>query len=191
MSETTQKETPAERKRRIRALERAAHDAARAKAAEQAARRRETRKAPTTLFGTTGEGRTRLTAVLDALDFVACEDRDGWIRLAVWHGRCEQVGIARSQAAAERRWSRMLRNMRRHGIDYYCYAAGLEDGGDGVGSTGMNQKNPGAWIPWERTAIRLTPDGEDRLRALVNALDAWLVARAGAGELAGLPGGDE
>jgi len=197
VSSETKKETPAERKRRLRAMERAANDAATLRALEHAkarearrkqnadylARRREVSKAPSVLFGGHGEGRSRLGAVLDALDFVACEDRDGWIRLATWAGRLENAGISRTPATAERLWSRKIRRLRAHGIEVVALATSTADGGDGAGSTGMNQKDMGAWIQWERTAIRLTPEGEDRLRALVAALDAWLVARADAGEL--------
>ena len=146
-------------------------------------RKQAVRACPSALFNSrTKEGKTRLRAVLDALDLVACEGGDGWIRLITWNRRCESVGLYRTEETANRQWSRMLHNMRAHGIDYVCFAYDVGEGGEGTGSAGI------VWIdrensPLERTAIRLTPEGEDRLRALVAALDAWLVARADAGEL--------
>lgn len=138
------------------------------------ARKRAIRKAPMALFSGSVEANGRLSAVLDALDFLACESSDGWIRIAAWEGRRRSMGYTGKEGSVERQWSRRLRRMRLHGIDYVSFAS--EEAG-GIGATGRGNPNEPTMQPWERTAFRLTPEGLDRLRALVAALDDWLCSR--------------
>lgn len=123
------------------------------------------------LFGREGEAGERLRAVLDAIDLTACESSDGWIRLVTVEGRRAGLeGEERNTAAAERWWTRMCARLRRHGIDYETYYH-VEGNGNRAGSGEVIEQE------WDSTAIRWTEEGHDRLVALTEALDKWLLSQ--------------
>ncbi|MCC6751988.1 MAG: hypothetical protein IT371_30325 [Deltaproteobacteria bacterium] len=145
----------------------------------QEARKRAVRKTPSTLFHGSAEANARLTAVLDALDFLACEDADGWVKLPVWVAHLRRAGYEGKGESAERLWTRRLTRMRKHGIDYHVFAS---DAFGGLGRAGvtlgaLEDAYETGSLDGDRTAFRLTPEGLDRLRALVAALDDWLCSR--------------
>lgn len=123
------------------------------------------------LFGREGEAGERLRAVLDAIDLTACESDGGWIRLVTVEGRRAGLeGEERNTAAAERWWTRMCARLRRHGIDYETYHH-VEGTGNRAGSGEVIEHE------WDSTAIRWTEEGHDRLVALTEALDKWLLSQ--------------
>lgn len=123
------------------------------------------------LFGREGEAGERLRAVLDAIDLTACESDDGWIRLVTVEGRRAGLeGEERNTAAAERWWARMCARLRRHGIEYITYA-------EHHGYRGSSQFGNARPQLWDSTAIRWTEEGHDRLVALTEALDKWLLSQ--------------
>lgn len=132
---------------------------------------------PVTLFSGSKESDARRRAVLDAIDLVPLIDREGWISFLTWANRSgyevAQGARAAARGAASRQWERLKVRLRSHGVDVETRYSE-----DHNSRNRANHQQPGDYTAaFETTAMRFTVDGWDRLRALIQALDAWLCAK--------------